>query len=326
MPKSESLSAIGKEFSDAIFAKAGGFFKNLWQDFIKFVKTNPQYLLCSIVYYILASIILGGAVFGFGIALLSYVISLFIAFSSLGEKLLRFFEHVRRIETKEEKQFLLPLFEEVYKQAKEQNPKLGKIELCIIDKMTVNACAMGKHTLVVTKGAIETFSADELKAMIAHEIAHILYGDTMARLYMSVGNGIFTVFVLATQAFIFIAETIEMLVSKKKSSFSFAWILIALMKFLFSLILLVVQSLMKMVLAISNRRSEFRADRYAYELGYGEKLVAGLYLIEKMQLGANATVIQKMTANHPRITTRIERLENMLDQEEAMQSVPLPLS
>jgi len=323
---SESITAISKEFLGVILAKAGGFFKGIWQDFIKFAKTNPQYLLCSVAYYILASFLLGGFFISFLIAFVAYVISLLIVFTPLGEKLLRFFEHVRKIETKQEKQYLLPLFEEVYAQTKENSPKLGQIKLYIIDTMTVNACALGKHTIAVTKGAIETFCPDELKAMIAHEIAHILYGDTMARLYMTVGNGLFTVFVLATQAFIFLAETIEMIVSKKKSSFSFAYVLIALMKFLFSLILLVVQSLMKMVLAISNRRSEFRADRYAYELGYGEKLVAGLYLIEKLQLGANATVIQKMTANHPRITARIERLEILLDQEEAMQGEPCALN
>jgi len=315
---------MSEQLFKAIFAKAKDFFKAMWGDFVKFVKTNPQYLLCSIAYYVLASFLLGGAFTSFLIALLSYVISLFIAFTSLGEKLLRFFEHVRRIETKQEKEYLLPLFQEVYTQAKEQNPELGHIELCVIDKMIVNACALGKRTIAVTKGAIETFSPDELKALMAHEIAHILYGDSMARLYTTVGNGVVTVFVLATQLFIFIAEWIERIASKTK--FSFAWIIITLVKLLFTLVLFAVQFLMKMVLAFSSRRSEFRADRYAYELGYGEKLIVGLYLLEKMQLGANATAIQKMTADHPRITARIERLETLLDQDSAMQSAPLPLS
>ena len=75
----------------------------------------------------------------FLIALLSYIITLFVVFTPLGEKLLRFFEYVRKIETKQEKAYLLPIFEDVYTQAKENNPKLGHIELCIVDTMTVNA-------------------------------------------------------------------------------------------------------------------------------------------------------------------------------------------
>ena len=322
----ESISVISKQLLVAILARCKSVFKPIWQDFIKFVKTSPQYLLCSVIYCFLASFLLGGLVNSIILSCASYIISLFIVFTPLGEKLQRFFEHARKIETKQEKKYLLPLFEDVYKQAKEKNPELGKIELCIIDKMTVNACALGRRTIAVTKGAIETFSPDELKAMMAHEIAHILYGDSMARLYMAVGNGVFTACVLIVQAFIFIAEWVERISNKRKDSYGFWWVFIGLFKLLFTLVLIVVQFLMKIVMSISNRRSEFRADLYAYELGYGEKLVAGFYLLEKMQLGANASIMQKMTANHPRITTRIERIETLLDQEEPMQSLPMPLN
>jgi Zn-dependent protease with chaperone function len=61
-------------------------------------------------------------------------------------------------------------------------------------------------------------------------------------------------------------------------------------------------------------------------LGYGEKLLESFYLLEKMKLGDNSAVIQRMTASHPRITTRIERLETLLDQGEAMQGNPWALS
>ena len=323
---SETISVMSKQLFLAVFAKVGAFFKTIGQDFIKFVMTNPLYLVASVLYIVIASFALGGLVNSIIIACFSYIASLFIVFTPLGEKLLRFFEHVRKIETKQEKEYLLPLFNEVYEQAKEQNPELGRIDLCIIDKLSVNACALGKRTLAVTKGAINTFGPDELKALMAHEIAHIVYGDTMAKLYMTVGNGIFTVIVLAMQAIIFIAEWIEKLATRKKDSFSPAWVIIMFFKLLFTLILLAVQFLTKIVISISYRKSEFRADRYAYDLGHGEKLVQAFYLMEKIQLGDNRTVLQKMTADHPRITARIERLEILLDEEIAMQSAPIPLS
>jgi len=319
-------SATGKQFFEAIYTKGKAVLQAMGQDIVKFAMTSPQYLFCSIIYFFLASFLLGGVVNSFIIALLAYALSLFIVFTPLGEQLLRFFEHVRIIETKQESQYLLPLFQEVYTQAKEHSPKLGHIELCVIDKMSVNACALGKHTIAVSKGAIESFSPEELKAIIAHEIAHIIYGDTIARLYMTVGNGIFAFFVLIAKTIILVAEWIEIFYYKRKESFSVAWFIIALIKFLFTTIVFAVQVLMKMVVSDSNRKSEFRADLYAYELGYGEILVQAFYLMEKIQLGDNRTAIQRMTADHPRITTRIERLETLLDQENAMQSAPLPLS
>jgi len=303
---------------DTILKKTKNIFKTMWQDFKKFITANPQYLLCSIVYYVIASFLMGGVFVSFFIALVAYVLSLVIAFTPLGEKILRFFEGVRRIETNREREYLFPIFQEVYTRAREHSPELGRIQPCIIDKMTVNACALGKHTIAVTKGAIETFNEDELKAIMAHEIAHILYGDTMARLYITIGNGFFTAFVLVSKAFLFMAEWIEMVASKSKSSFSFAWVIIVLVKAIFMLILLVTQFLMKLVLSVSSRRSEFRADEYAFELGYGESLVQAFYLIEKLQLGGTATIAQRMTREHPRITSRIERIETLLEEESAV--------
>jgi heat shock protein HtpX len=112
-----------------------------------------------------------------------YVVSLIVAFSPVAEKIMRLFNNVRPLEMKEEKDFLLPIFNEVLDKAKEQNPEEfadSNIELFIIDSMSVNACAIGKNTIAVTKGAMKTFSADELRGIFAHEIAHILNRDTIA--------------------------------------------------------------------------------------------------------------------------------------------------
>ena len=293
--------------------------KVMLNDIVEFVWLNPHYIVCSIVYYIIASVLLGGVFASYMVALLAYTITIFITFTPIGEKLLRFLEHVRKIETRQEKEYLLPLFDEVYAKAKWKNPELGPVQICVIDRMIVNACALGKRTVAVTKGAMETFSEDELKAIMAHEIAHIIYGDTLARLYITVGNGIITLFVLAIMAIIFIAEWIEKLHTKSHTSFSFAWVMIALTKVLFGLMLTAIQFLMKIVMSTTSRKSEFRADRYAYKLGYGEKMVEALYILEKIQL-KDSTVIQKMIASHPRITARIEKLENLIEGEDDMQT------
>jgi len=316
----ENISSISKLLFNTIFAKGKNMFKIMWRDFVKFLKTKPLYFLCSFLYYILASSIFGLPE-GLLLAGVFYIVSILIAFSPLGEILLRILEHVRKIETKQEKEYLLPLFQEVYGQAKRKNPELGKIELCVIDKITVNACAVGKRTIAVTKGAIATFSPDELKALMAHEIAHILYGDTIAKIYALIGNGFFTIFVLSTNIFIMIAEWIESLF-KKTSGFNFALFFVTLVRFIFNLFVIVVSFLMQIVMSIYSRPSEYRADSYAYELGYGEELVKTFYLLEKMQLSDNLTIIQQMAKDHPRITARIGRLEILLDQEEAIQTAP----
>ncbi|MDR1410525.1 MAG: M48 family metalloprotease [Oscillospiraceae bacterium] len=70
--------------------------------------------------------------------------------------------------------------------------------------------------------------------------------------------------------------------------------------------------LMQITMSLNSRKSEKRADMLAVDLGYGESMVESLYLLEKINLGGEGSVIQRLLASHPRVTARIERLEVVL--------------
>jgi len=263
-------------------------------DFRNFTSENPMYLICSFVYYLASVTFLFFQWWAFFLVAIIYIISMGIAFSSIGEWLMRTFNHTRRLETAQEKNFLRPLFREVYNKAKAANPELGQISLFVIDNMTVNACAMGRHTIAVTKGAISTFSEDELKAILCHEIAHILHYDTAATLYALVGNGIFMLLILP----------LKLLASSMRDT-RFGQVVNGI----FGALVAVFMFLMNIAMALDSREAERRADEYALKLGYGEEMVQALYLLEKINLGSESSLIKRLIASHPRLTARIERLE-----------------
>lgn len=272
----------------------------------RFWKNNPIYLACSIFYYVISSLLLGGTAKSFLIVFMVYGVSLIIGFSRLGEKLLRLLNRVRPLETKRETEYLQPLFEEVYERAKEKYKKLRKIEICVIDNMTVNAMALGRNTIAVTKGAMQTFTEDELKAVIGHEIAHLVHGDTMASIYAIVGNGILSVFVLIARLFLLLLDWVQSAFTGKHSIFSALMLLIRLY---FEFCIWFLNFGLQVILAINSRKNEFKADLFSYSIGYDTDMIEALYLLEKISLGDNSSIIQKMIANHPRITLRIKHLE-----------------
>lgn len=276
------------------------------QEILMFWSNNPAYCICSIVYYIISSLMLGGRLESFFIVLILYVISIMIGFSPFGEKLLRFLNNIRPLETNREIEYLLPLFKETYNKSKAHCNWLQKIEICIIDTMAVNAMALGKRTIAVTKGAMQTFTEDELKAIMAHEIAHIAYLDTLSNLYMVIGNGIFTVIVIIVKFAMFMIENIEKSISQKRSIFSS---IIDFIKFGLHISILIFSFGMQIIYTANSRKNEFRADKFAYDLGYDTDMIEALYLLEKISLGDNSTIIQKMIATHPRITLRIKNME-----------------
>jgi len=273
-----------------------------------FWKNNPIYLVCSLFYYVISSLILGGTAESFLIILAVYSISLIIGFSSLGEKLLRLLNRVRPLETKRETEYLQPLFDEVYARAKEKYKRLRTIEICIVDNMTVNAMALGRRTIAVTKGAMQTFTEEELKAVIGHEIAHLVHGDTMATIYAIIGNGIFSIFVMIARLFLLLLDWVQSAFNGKRG---FLAILIFLLKLCFEVYIWILNFGLQVILSVNSRKNEFRADMFSYSIGYDSDMIEALYLLEKISLGDNSSIIQKMIASHPRITLRIKHLEEL---------------
>lgn len=271
-----------------------------------FWKNNPIYLVCSLFYYIISSLLLGGMAKSFLIVFIVYAVSLIIGFSPLGEKFLRLLNRVRPLETKRETEYLQPLFDEVYERAKEKYKRLRKIEICVIDNMTVNAMALGRRTIAVTKGAMQTFTEDELKAVIGHEIAHLVHGDTMASIYAIVGNGILSVFVLLARLFLLLLDWVQSAVTGKYSIFSS---LMLILRLYFEFCIWFLNFGLQVILSMNSRQNEFKADLFSYSIGYDSDMIEALYLLEKISLGDNSSIIQKMIASHPRITLRIKHLE-----------------
>lgn len=273
-----------------------------------FWKNNPIYLCCSLFYYVISSLLLGGTAKSFLIVLIVYAVSLLIGFSPLGEKLLRLLNRVRPLETKRETEYLQPLFEEVYAHAKEKHKHLRTIEIGIIDNMTVNAMALGRKTIAVTKGAMQTFTEEELKAVMAHEVAHLIHGDTMATMYAIIGNGILSVFVLVARLFLLLLDWVQNALNGKRS---FLAVFMFLLRLYFEFSIWMLNFGLQVILSVNSRKNELQADRFSYAIGYDTDMIEALYLLEKISLGDNSSLIQKMIASHPRITLRIKHLEEL---------------
>lgn len=73
--------------------------------------------------------------------------------------------------------------------------------------------------------------------------------------------------------------------------------------------------ILQLALSSNSRNNEYRADKFAYYLGYGNEIVDAFYLLEKISLGDNSSVIERMVASHPRITARIEQIEELIENE-----------
>ena len=72
----------------------------------------------------------------------------------------------------------------------------------------------------------------------------------------------------------------------------------------------------KIILSINSRQNELWADKFAFDIGYGAELIDSLYILQKISLPHNLSILDRLRASHPNTAKRIEHLENLLDSQD----------
>lgn len=293
--------------------KAGRFLKSYW-----------AYILCFIFYFSLAvdivNILINRQPFFhivplyiiILITIIIYIICIRLALSRYGEKILRYIKGAYEIETKDDKEQLLPIFEEVHQEAFKYFP-YGRynVNLYIAESISVEAYAVGKRTIVVTRGAVDTFTEEELKGILAHEFGHILNGDSKVLLVHMVGNSFFLLTMFCYRK---ISKALKYLSDYLIGSI---WGLFALVtKWLVDYMVFVCTLFGDVIVAMNSRKNEFRADDFAYTLGYGEELKNALIVLKKFSVHGKVSLPERLKAKHPHTGARIKRLEYFLENEQ----------
>ncbi len=284
-----------------------------------FLKSNWAYLIWFAFYFTFAVVMIYAFLQNIGFSLLItaviYGVSVAFALSPVGEALARVMEGAKPLQTQQDKDYLLPLFEEVYEEALKATPTLNKnIKLYISESMAVNAFAMGRQTIAITRGALLSFSKDELQGVLSHEFGHMVNGDTKALLIKLVGNGFFSLMVLAFRLVASLLQTISAALSGKNIVIAVITFILWASRLLIDLAILVIIHVGDIIIALNSRYSELLADEYAHIIGYGEDLKNALYIISKLEMPAKLTFTERLKASHPYTTARIERLEHLEEQ------------
>jgi heat shock protein HtpX len=153
---------------------------------------------------------------------------------------------------------------------------IGMPEVAIFDSATPNAFATGasrnKALVAVSTGLLEQMNADEVEAVLGHEIGHVANGDMVT---LALIQGVVNTFVL------FLARVIgffvDRVVFKNERGFGMGyWIATIVAE-------LVLGLLATMVVMWFSRRREFRADAAGAQLAGRNKMIAALERLKRAE-------------------------------------------
>lgn len=260
-------------------------------------------------------IIFGGDYWGaLGITLFIMACWIGISFSPAGTRLLRM-QHNLQDPNEIERSRIAPIFQHVYQEALDKTPSIPKDILWYIhDDDSINAFAVGLHTIGINTGMLTFCQDDEIAAVLAHEFAHIAHRDALATSLSVQSNSLA---LICKTIIVFIAKAIGVGLSLVFSDFGedeFMGTVFNLMgkaaSWFFDIYISIIFNVCLLFSYASCRQQEYDADQYAAELGFKRPLI---HLFGRLPgtptLSLTVDITKMLYGTHPKTEDRIKRLE-----------------
>lgn len=259
--------------------------------------------------------------FAIPIGLAVYLLSLIIALSPIGEKILRFQTKCSPLTDQAVMQRIMPIFEEAKRRATITANAEGRtipddVQLFYNDDSGMNAFATGRKTVCFTKGIL---SADDemLLATFEHEFGHIAHHDTDSILLITVGNLIFSGIITFFRIGIFLSEIMFHIIGIFLGGDEGIFMILmgSLSRFLslifVDLFMLIWTGFGNLLVLKSSRSREFLADEFAFRCGKGRELQAMLAFLEGGHFAKTTGLFATLKSSHPDTVDRIAALQKL---------------
>jgi heat shock protein HtpX len=251
----------------------------------------------------LQALLVMSAVIGFGGSFISLAMSKFLAKRSMGVKLIE--QPANSTE-----QWLVST---VQRQAEQAG--IGMPEVGIFDSPEPNAFATGmsrNNALVaVSAGLLQNMDANEVEAVLGHEITHVSNGDMVT---MGLIQGVINTFVIFLSRVI--GHVVDRVVFKTERGYGPAYFITSIVAQIF------LSVLASVIVMWFSRRREFRADTGGASLAGRGKMIAALQALQRGSephdlpgefaafgiSGGLGTGIKKLFMSHPPLEERIAAL------------------
>jgi len=253
----------------------------------------------------LQALLVMSAVIGFAGSFISLAMSKFMARRAMGVQVIE--QPSNRTE-----QWLVNT---VRRQA--QQARIGMPEVGIFNATGPNAFATGMNRnnalVAVSTGLLQNMKADEVEAVLGHEITHVSNGDMVT---MGLIQGVVNTFVIFLSRVV--GHVVDRVVFKTERGYGPAYFITSIVAQIFLSILA------SMIVMWFSRRREFRADAGGAALAGRQKMIDALQALQRAQepqdlpgefaafgiAGGAGAGLRKLFLSHPPLEERIAALQS----------------
>ena len=253
----------------------------------------------------LQALLVMSAVIGFGGSFISLAMSKFMAKRSMGVQLIE--QPANSTE-----QWLVDTVRRQARQAGIDMPEVG-----IFNSPDPNAFATGMRRnnalVAVSTGLLQSMNADEVEAVLGHEVSHVANGDMVT---MGLIQGVVNTFVIFLSRII--GHVVDRVVFKTERGYGPAYYITSIVAQVF------LSVLASIIVMWFSRRREFRADAGGASLAGRHKMIASLQALQRAHephdlpgefaafgiAGGLGSGIKRLFMTHPPLEERIAALQS----------------
>ncbi|AEG00210.1 protease HtpX [Methylomonas methanica] len=195
-----------------------------------------------------------------------------------------------------------------------QQAGIGMPEVGIFQAPEPNAFATGANRnnalVAVSTGLLQAMSADEVEAVVGHEISHVANGDMVT---MALMQGVVNTFVYFFASII--GHVVDRVVFKTERGYGPAYYITQIVA------QIALSILASMLVMWFSRYREFRADAGGAKLAGRQKMISALQALQRSHeppqlpgelaaFGINGGGVRRLFMSHPPLEERIEALKN----------------
>lgn len=250
----------------------------------------------------LDALLVMSAVIGMTGSVISLFMSKWSAKSAMGV-------HVIEHPQNQTEQWLISIVERQARQAGIGIPEVG-----IFQAPEPNAFATGANRdnalVAVSTGLLQSMNADEVEAVVGHEISHVANGDMVT---MALMQGVVNTFVYFFATVI--GHVVDRVVFKTERGYGPAYYIVQMVS------QIALSILASMLVMWFSRYREFRADAGGADLAGRQKMISALRALQRSHepaqlpgelaaFGINGGGVQRLFMSHPPLEDRIAALQN----------------
>lgn len=195
-----------------------------------------------------------------------------------------------------------------------QQAGIGMPEVGIFQAPEPNAFATGANRnsalVAVSTGLLQSMNADEVEAVVGHEISHVANGDMVT---MALMQGVVNTFVYFFASII--GHVVDRVVFKTERGYGPAYYITQMVA------QIALSILASMLVMWFSRYREFRADAGGAKLAGRQKMISALQALQRSHepaqlpgelaaFGINGGGVRRLFMSHPPLEERIEALKN----------------